>query len=88
MAKSNVLRESRVNLFKVTMVLQKPADFRKIQGNWYLGKSVAMRVWGEGSIGDTIKDTRTKSMERVEVREGGGTGWGGGGGKGRKCRQL
>ena len=77
MAKSNVLRESRVNPFKVTMVLQKPADFRKIQGNWYLGKSVAMRVWREGSIGATIKDTRTKSRGRAEVWEGGGTGWGG-----------
>ena len=33
--------------------------------------------WGEGSIGATIKDTRTKSRERVEVGEGGGTGWGG-----------
>ena len=33
--------------------------------------------WGEGSIGATIKDTRTKSRGRVEVREGGGTGWGG-----------
>ena len=32
---------------------------------------------GEGSIGATIKDTRTKSRGRVEVREGGGTGWGG-----------
>ena len=33
--------------------------------------------WGEGSIGATIKDTRTKSRGRVEVGEGGGTGWGG-----------
>ena len=29
------------------------------------------------SIGATIKDTRTKSRGRVEVREGGGTGWAG-----------
>ena len=34
-------------------------------------------MWGEGSIGATIKDTRTKSRGRVEVREGGRTGWGG-----------
>ena len=27
--------------------------------------------------GATIKDTRTKSRGRVEVREGGGIGWGG-----------
>ena len=33
------------------------------------------RQWGEGSIGATIKDTRTKSRGRVEVGEGGGTGW-------------
>ena len=32
---------------------------------------------GEGSIGTTIKDTRTESRGRVEVGEGGGTGWGG-----------
>ena len=30
--------------------------------------------WGEGSIGATIKDTRTKSSRRVEVGEGGGFG--------------
>ena len=33
---------------------------------------------GEGSIGATIKDTRTKSRGRVEVGEGGGlagVGW-------------
>ena len=34
-------------------------------------------MWGEGSIGASIKDTRTKSRGRVEVGEGGGTGWGG-----------
>ena len=34
------------------------------------------------SIGATIKDTRTKSRGRVEVREGGGTGWGGVEGRG------
>ena len=33
--------------------------------------------WGEGSIGVTIKDTRTKARGRIEVGEGGGTGWGG-----------
>ena len=33
--------------------------------------------WGEGSIGATIKDTRTKSRGKVEVGEGGGFGWGG-----------
>ena len=32
---------------------------------------------GEGSIGATIKDTRTKSRGRVEVGEGDETGWGG-----------
>ena len=32
--------------------------------------------WGEGSIGATIKDTRTKSRGRVEVEEGGGFSWG------------
>ena len=34
--------------------------------------------WGEGSTGATIKDTRTKSRGRVEVRERGGlagVGW-------------
>ena len=36
-----------------------------------------MGQWGEGSIGATIKDRRTKSRERVEVGEGGGAGWGG-----------
>ena len=35
------------------------------------------RGWGEGSVGATIKDTRTKSRERVEVGEGGGLGWSG-----------
>ena len=33
--------------------------------------------WGEGSIGATIKDTRTKSRGRVKVGERGGTGWSG-----------
>ena len=33
--------------------------------------------WREGSIGATIKDTRTKSRGRVVVVEGGGFGWGG-----------
>ena len=32
---------------------------------------------GEGSVGATLKDTRTKSSGRDEVGEGGGTGWGG-----------
>ena len=32
---------------------------------------------GRGVLGATIKDTRTKSRGRVEVREGGGTDWGG-----------
>ena len=34
--------------------------------------------WGEGITGTTIKDTWTKSRERVEVGEGGGSagvGW-------------
>ena len=31
---------------------------------------------GEGSIEATIKDTRTKSRERVEAGEGGGFSWG------------
>ena len=34
-------------------------------------------IVGRGSIGATIKDTRTKSRGRVEVGEGGGSGWGG-----------
>ena len=34
--------------------------------------------WGEGFSGTTIKDTCSKSMGRVEAREGGGFGWGGG----------
>ena len=33
--------------------------------------------WGEGFIGNTIKDTGTKSRGRVEEGEGGGFGWGG-----------
>ena len=33
--------------------------------------------WGEGSIGATIKDARTKSRRRVEVTEGGGFSLGG-----------
>ena len=31
---------------------------------------------GEGFLGTTVKDTRTKSRRRVEVGEGGGIGWG------------
>ena len=31
---------------------------------------------GEGFSGTTIKNTWTKSMGRVKVREGGGCGWG------------
>ena len=38
---------------------------------------------GEGFSGTTIKDTGTKPMGRVEVREGGGFGWGGGRGGGK-----
>ena len=41
--------------------------------------------WGEGSVGATIKDTRTKSRGRVEVGEGGGTGWGGVEGRGENA---
>ena len=33
--------------------------------------------WEEGITGTTIKDTWTKSRERVEVGEGGGFIWGG-----------
>ena len=44
--------------------------------------TIARGEWGgdsgeRGSIGATIKDTRTKSRGRVEVGEGGGIGWGG-----------
>ena len=39
--------------------------------------TIARGEWGEGSIGATIKDTRTKSKGRVEVVEEGRTGWGG-----------
>ena len=39
--------------------------------------TIARGEWGEGSIGATIKDTRTKSKGRVEVGEEGRTGWGG-----------
>ena len=38
--------------------------------------------WGEGCIGATKKDTRTKSRGRVEVGEGGGIGWDGVEGRG------
>ena len=44
--------------------------------------TIARGEWGEGSIGATIKDTRTKSRGRVGVAEGGGTGWGGVEGRG------
>ena len=43
--------------------------------------------WGEGSIGATIKDTRTKSR-RVEVGEGCGTGWGGVEGRGENAENI
>ena len=33
--------------------------------------------WGEGFTGTTIKDTWTKSREKVEAEEGDGFGWGG-----------
>ena len=39
-------------------------------------RGVGRGYWGEGSVGATIKDTRTKSRGRVEVGEEGGTGWG------------
>ena len=42
-------------------------------------------IVGEGSVGATMKDTRTKSRGRVEVGEGGGTGWGGVEGWGENC---
>ena len=42
-----------------------------------LAKNSQRGQWGEGSIGATIKDTRTKSRGRVGVGEGGGTGWSG-----------
>ena len=41
--------------------------------------------WGKGITGATIKDTRTKSRRRVEVRKGGGFGWGGMEGWGEKA---
>ena len=41
--------------------------------------------WGEGYIGATIKDTRTKSRGTVEVGEGGWTGWGGVKGRGENA---
>ena len=43
-----------------------------------------MRLWTLWCI-DTIKDTWTKSRERVEVGEGGGFSWGGGEGWGEKA---
>ena len=48
-------------------------------------KKTATGEWGEGSVGATIKDTRTKSRGRVEVGEGGGTGWGGVEGRGENA---
>ena len=44
--------------------------------------------WGEGFTGTTVKDTKTKSMRRVEAGQGGGFRLGWGGGMGRKCRQV
>ena len=41
--------------------------------------------WGEGITGTTIKDTWTKSRERVEVGERGGFGLGGMEGWGEKA---
>ena len=41
--------------------------------------------WGEGSIGATIRDNRTKSRARIGVEEGGGTGWGGVEGRGENA---
>ena len=41
---------------------------------------------GRGSIGATIKDTRTKSRGGVAVGEGGGTGFGGVEGWGTRSR--
>ena len=45
-------------------------------------------VWGKGKMGEgfsetTIKDTWTKTRERVEAREEGGFGWVGGSGGGK-----
>ena len=48
-------------------------------------RGVGRGQWGEGPIGATIKDTKTKSRERVEVEEGGGTGWGGVEGRGENA---
>ena len=48
-------------------------------------RGVGRGYWGEGSIGATIKDTRTKPRGRVEVGEGGGTGWGGVEGRGENA---
>ena len=44
--------------------------------------------WGEGFIGATIKDTRTKSRGRVEVGDGGGTGTGVGWRDGEKMQTI
>ena len=41
--------------------------------------------WGEGCIGNTIKDTRTKSRGRVKVGEGGVSGCGGVEGRGENA---
>ena len=41
------------------------------------------RQWGEGFSETTIKDTWTKTRERVEAREEGGFGWVGGSGGGK-----
>ena len=43
------------------------------------------RQWKEGIAGTIIKDTWTKSGERVEVGEGGGFSWGGVEGWGEKA---
>ena len=40
---------------------------------------------GRGFSGTTIKDTRTKSRQRVEVGDGGGIGWSGVEGRGENA---
>ena len=47
--------------------------------------SSSIHAIAKGSIGATIKDTRTKSRGRVEVGVGGGTGWGGVEGRGENA---
>ena len=48
-----------------------------MKNNLTIARGVGSGQCGEGIRGPTIKDTWTKSRERVEVGEGGGFGLGG-----------